>query len=623
MGLASTVSQYSYIGNNIAFVFSAMQISNEAQLSVSVRTGDTITDLVNVTDYTVSNVGLSNSIVTLVLGAQPWIYASTGLSSSYSIFINRIVPLTQLTDLRNQGAYYPETVEGELDLLVMADQQQQFSIDRSAKLSQTIAPSDFDPLLPLDIATSSADKILQVNATGDGFKLGPTMAALLSQATNELPYQVVINIAPHYGTWYLDNAYYDATTNQFNRVDISKPAFGLNMRARYNLPYEANTTGMIFWRAIAGANPINDNYASVGGWENMFLLTEYRDLVVGGYGIEVDGAGISPYGRLTLSPLTGIPFFGLLTNIYNDYSGVDDVSKPSWRVGFNYTNDTFSVERAAAGAGSSFDRLFSVSSSGLITSLVPDIYTDCRLIKSSSNLRLIRYNGIYLTINNVRQLIPTSGITLSNSGVSASTLYYIYAYMSGSTMTLERSTTTHAIDNTTGIETMSGDATRTFVGLARTTSGSAWADSSTQIFVASFYNRKTKAGVSPFTADATTTSTSYVELNSSYRIEFLCFSDDAVSVSCQGRASSTSNTARVSTSIGFDGTTAEDSMFENQTSADFYTAGAACTLFKSGLSEGYHYTTVLGHTDNAAYTGTWQGSGTQGQRFAINALISG
>src|SRR5438046_1199114 len=56
----------------------------------------------------------------------------------------------------------------------------------------------------------------------------------------------------------------------------------------------------------------------------------------------------------------------------------------------------------------------------------------------------------------------TAAITVSNATLAASTTYFVYAYASGSGALLDTpSATGHAPDTTWGVETKSGDATRT------------------------------------------------------------------------------------------------------------------------------------------------------------------
>jgi len=116
----------------------------------------------------------------------------------------------------------------------------------------------------------------------------------------------------------------------------------------------------------------------------------------------------------------------------------------------------------------------------------------CRLaFISSTQLALLRYNGRYLPINGTLQVIPNAGVFLSNAGLTAGTLYYVYAYMSAGVMTLEASTTAHAINSATGLRIKSGDATRTLVGMAYVGTGAIFRyNEATDIHVASYFNRR-------------------------------------------------------------------------------------------------------------------------------------
>ena len=249
----------------------------------------------------------------------------------------------------------------------------------------------------------------------------------------------------------------------------------------------------------------------------------------------------------------------------------------------------------------------------------------CRLAKSGSNLVLSPYNGNQLLINGTAESIPTAGVSLSASGLSVGTTYFIYAYMSTGTMTLEASTTAHATDTATsgnlGVEIKSGDATRTLVGMARVITGPAWADTEAQRFVVSYFNRKSINGRSSLSTNRTTTSTSYVEINSEIRNEFLTWADEGVNISCGGICQNDTTVQGATSSIGIDGTTAEDVYYSAQAFAGGADLSFACALNKSGLSEGYHYATLLGKV--SANTGTWKGSGTAGARVALTTMIRG
>lgn len=173
MSITSTTSRVDYVGNGATATYDfPFLIFAEADLLVTTRdTDDVETTLALNTDYTVDGVAdAAGGTITLVDG---------NLTSGYALTIRRVRDLTQETDIRNQGEFFPETLEDVFDGLTMVDQQQQDLIDRSVKLPETVSSDDFDPSLPWDIQ-SQAGGVLCVNATGDGFDIiPPTVAGTL------------------------------------------------------------------------------------------------------------------------------------------------------------------------------------------------------------------------------------------------------------------------------------------------------------------------------------------------------------------------------------------------------------------------------------------------------------
>lgn len=180
MTIASVINRVGYTGNGAVSTYSyTFRIFQESDLLVTVRNTDGLeTTLALTTDYTVAGEGdLAGGSISLVNSSQAWL-TSGFLTSGFVLSIRRVVDITQETDLRNQGEFFPESHEDEFDKLVMTDQQQQDEIDRSFKLPETINPSDFDASLPPDITdTDSAGKAIVVNATADGLELSTTSFA--------------------------------------------------------------------------------------------------------------------------------------------------------------------------------------------------------------------------------------------------------------------------------------------------------------------------------------------------------------------------------------------------------------------------------------------------------------
>jgi hypothetical protein len=117
----------------------------------------------------------------------------------------------------------------------------------------------------------------------------------------------------------------------------------------------------------------------------------------------------------------------------------------------------------------------------------------CRLAYSTSTaVVLSRYNGRSLFINGTAETVPAAGVSLSNSGLAATTKYYVYAYMSAGTMTLEASTTAPAADSTYGhqVKGVGGGETHSLVGRVITNGSSQFfgGNVSTAGGVVSWYN---------------------------------------------------------------------------------------------------------------------------------------
>lgn len=234
----------------------------------------------------------------------------------------------------------------------------------------------------------------------------------------------------------------------------------------------------------------------------------------------------------------------------------------------------------------------------------------CRLVRdSSTQISLQRFRGKWLPIKLsadwIAHEIPATAPVLANTGLTAATLYYIYAYDSSDTLTLEASTTAYAVDADTGVYIKSGDATRTLVGMVYMGAGSpgTFVDSATQRFVRSWFNRARAETINHFTATRSTTSGTYVELNSEIRIEMINWADENIHLEVSGLCN---NTSTFYTRIG-EGAT--PTYVSGGTATTTGTNGHGNTSFTAILrnpSEGYRYFSLWGRTDGGS-NGLWQG----------------
>lgn len=249
-----------------------------------------------------------------------------------------------------------------------------------------------------------------------------------------------------------------------------------------------------------------------------------------------------------------------------------------------------------------------------------DFHGQCILLKSGSNVLLRPFNGNKLIINGAAYAIPSSGISLAPTSLTPSTLYYVYAYMNSSTMTLEASTTGHTTDSTTGVEIKSGDATRTLVGMVRPITGPAFADTETQRFVRSWFNSGSIHCLNPVTSSTLNSNTTYSETSAAYRVEWLSWANEISSPRIDGSIVGSNVAQTIAASIGIDSTTvSEDAWAPVVTVANILLQGPISVGVDRVLSEGYHYATILVKASGG--TVAVLGSGTAGTRSVIRARI--
>jgi len=247
----------------------------------------------------------------------------------------------------------------------------------------------------------------------------------------------------------------------------------------------------------------------------------------------------------------------------------------------------------------------------------------CRLALSGSNLKLSPFNGNKLMINGAVKVIPSAGVTIASAGLIPLTLYYVYAYINSGAIALELSTTGHSVDTTTGVEIKAGDVTRSLVGMIKTITGPAFADTAAQRFVISWFNRQHIGGSSKFSTNRSTASATFVELNTEIRNEFLTWSTDAVTASLSGSAHIDAPANYFSfAAIGYDGVSVLSNAVARWWTADNNTCPISIADTRT-LAEGYHYITVVARVSNAAITHTFNGGALTDDQTTLQIKLNG
>jgi len=237
----------------------------------------------------------------------------------------------------------------------------------------------------------------------------------------------------------------------------------------------------------------------------------------------------------------------------------------------------------------------------------------CRLYYTdATHLTLSPYNGNKILINGTVCTIPSAGVVLAATGLLATTLYYVYAYMNGATMTLEAITTAHSPSAVNGTEIKNGDATRTLVGMAYVKTAATFADSGTQRFVASWFNPRPRGVQRNFTAlRSVSTVGTWSEFNSEVRVEFLAWGDRDISFNGFGTIYS-SGAYNMLVGLGLDASNALAGPWQAIT-----VSGIGVPFgggFTQTVGEGYHWLTLVGQVQSA-------GTGNAAQVSGISASI--
>ena len=507
------------------------------------------TPLTLTTDYTVTGAG------TLAGGN---IVSVAAIPLGYKWTFKRVRSITQTTDLRNQGAYYPEVIEDALDKLTDIAQQHEEEIGRCLIAATTDTLSSYE--LP--------------SLTGkEGYALGVISGPALGLVANS------------------------ALSLAADMANTTDPAKGAGMMGYASTTsYPSGSVGAALQATASASTPTyaevqNQTYVAftAAGTAPAFTVTPSPALtaLADGQELEVAFGADGTTGSNTLN----VSALGAKALKQYDSSGylISGVVKNGFIARVRY-NGTYWV---------------------ILNPLQPQTaHGNCVLVLSSGSLVLKPWKGNGLIINGATCTIPSAGVSLAATGLTAGALYYIYAYMNSGTMTLEAVTTTHAT-GADGVEIKSGDATRTLVGMARPVAGPAFSAAANAMFVRSWFNR-TAAERRPRSLQASEISRSisiYAEVGTTTRVEFLTWADETTSPSGLPCLKTTFSSNVAYAKLMIDGADlAYRSTFEQTTSSESYvykifggsstyaaaSIPAAVSLERCPLilSEGYHYTSV-------------------------------
>ena len=332
MTVASATNRNDYVGNGSADTFSySFKIFDQSHLLVTVKetaTGEETT-LTLTTQYTVTGVGeTSGGNVVLVDDGSDWLDAGGDLDTGWELTIRRVVPLTQLTDIRNQGSFFPEAHEDQFDLLVMIDQQQQNELDRTPKFSETSDQTD------IVIPEPEADKAWFWNALGTAieyrtisytsgtypgtFTAGVDASKAASPSTNDVYIATdtkILYVCFSSGTW--------TVISTLSGTDASKAA-----SPKVGQVYLATDTGKVYFCFVAGtwttaltlSNTLTMSGAAINTAKGSDIASATTTDIGAATGNFVDITGtttITGLGTVQAGTLRAVRFSGALTLTHN------------------------------------------------------------------------------------------------------------------------------------------------------------------------------------------------------------------------------------------------------------------------------------------------------------------
>jgi hypothetical protein len=266
------------------------------------------------------------------------------------------------------------------------------------------------------------------------------------------------------------------------------------------------------------------------------------------------------------------------------------------------SSDTLTVTRGQDGTSGTTKNTASktykmqlVDNAALFDDLYGKIQVLCGrfLYVSTTSCRLDPFNGNRILINGSIESIPSAGVSFGTGGLTSSTVYYAYVYMSSGTMTGEFSATAPATDTTYGHQIKTGDGTRTLVGIVRTNGSTQFVDSATQRFVASWVNPPARPLFGGFGTPTFTFTVTASELDSTKRIEWVQFGGP-VAVQASGRCANNTAGTGVHLGVRIDATTSQDGPLSGGTVTTANYEVATNPAHVQAFADGYHFATVTG-----------------------------
>ena len=244
------------------------------------------------------------------------------------------------------------------------------------------------------------------------------------------------------------------------------------------------------------------------------------------------------------------------------------------------------------------------------TPTIPGVIPQCGRLAyvSATSINFAPYNGNFVMIAGSFYQIPSAGVSAANTNVyvdgvsgqnlATSTLYYVYLFSNGGTLTVDFSTTTHATDTATGVEIKSGDNTRTLIGMVYTDGSSHFVDTALLRYTASYFGRRNRsASVTGVSVTGYSTSGSYALITGT-NVSAVMWGDEDGLAQVSGYLGPPAAVEVVELGLGLDTTSAINLgniiAYESSASIPVFAPMSAQGVFTP--TEGLHTVTANGYT---------------------------
>lgn len=134
MTITTTASQVVCLGNGSTILFAyAFLIPDAGDAVVTYTDASGVATVLSPTQYAINGIGNPNG------GTVQYPLSGSPIADGTTLTIQRIVPLVQETEISNQGAFYPESIEQALDYLMMCIQQIQTQLNNINAINIEVA----------------------------------------------------------------------------------------------------------------------------------------------------------------------------------------------------------------------------------------------------------------------------------------------------------------------------------------------------------------------------------------------------------------------------------------------------------------------------------------------------